>query len=98
MLSCLLLIFTNKLTVEKWVDPFLLYFQICLTKTEHKVVNPSKSKFYKRFVGNIINRRNKNQPDDLFQKLISNHANIKYMRMRQRQRFFLTQRLVIVMR
>ena len=26
----------------------------------------------------IINRRNKNQPDDLFQKLNSNHSNLKY--------------------
>ena len=26
----------------------------------------------------ITNRRNKNQPDDLFQKLNSNHPNMKY--------------------
>ena len=35
-------------------------------------------KFYKCFVDDIINRRNKNQPDDLFQKLNSNHQNMKY--------------------
>ena len=29
------------------------------------------------FVDDIINRRNKNQPDDLFQKLNSNHPNMK---------------------
>ena len=49
-----------------------------MTKTEREVVNPSKPKFYKRLVGDIINRRNKNQPDDLFQKLSSNHSNTKY--------------------
>ena len=38
-------------------------------KTEQGVVNPSKPKLYKRFVDDIINRRNKNQHDDLFQKL-----------------------------
>ena len=49
-----------------------------MTKTEHEVVNPSKPKFCKHFVDDIINRRNKNQPDDLFQKLTSNHPNMKY--------------------
>ena len=49
-----------------------------MTETEREVVNPSKSKFYKRFVDDIINRRNINQPDDLFQKLNSNHSNMKY--------------------
>ena len=49
-----------------------------MTKTERGVVNPSKPKFYKRFVDDIINRRNKNQPDDLLQKLNSNHPNMKY--------------------
>ena len=49
-----------------------------MTKTEHEVVNPSKPKFCKHFVDDITNRRNKNQPDDLFQKLTSNHPNMKY--------------------
>ena len=49
-----------------------------MIKTEHEFVNPSKPKFYKRFVDDIINRRNKNQPDGLFQKLNSNHPNMKY--------------------
>ena len=35
-----------------------------MTKTEREVVNPSKPKFYERFADNIINSRNKNQPDD----------------------------------
>ena len=47
-----------------------------MTKIEHKVVNSSK--FYKRFVDDIINRRNKSEPDDLFQKLNNNHPNMKY--------------------
>ena len=49
-----------------------------MTRTEREVVNPSKPKFYKRFVDDVINRINKNQPDDLFQKLNSNHPNMKY--------------------
>ena len=50
-----------------------------MTKAELEVVNPSKPKFYKRFVDDVINRRNKNQPDDLLQKLNSNNPNMKYI-------------------
>ena len=50
--------------VAQWVNPFLLYFQIYMTKTECEVVNPSKPISYKCFVDDIINRRNKNQADD----------------------------------
>ena len=53
----------------------VIFSDIHMTKTECEIVNPSKPKFYKRFV-DIINRRN--QPDDLFQKLNSNHPNKKY--------------------
>ena len=56
----------------------VIFSDIYMTKTEREVVNPSKPKFCKRFVDDIINRRNKNQPDDLFQKLNSNHPNMKY--------------------
>ena len=62
-----------------------------MTKTEREVVNPSKPKVYKRFVDEIINRRNKNQPDDLFQKLYSNHPNMKCT-VEIKPEFFLTQR------
>ena len=48
-----------------------------MTKTEREFVNPSKPKFYKRFVDDIINRRNKNEPGDLLRKLKNNHPNIK---------------------
>ena len=50
---------------------------IYMTKTERKVVDPTKPQFYKRFV-NDINKRYKDQPVNLFQVLNSNHANIKY--------------------
>ena len=42
---------------------------IYMTKTERKVM---------RFVDDIINKRHKDQPDDLFQELNSNHPKIKY--------------------
>ena len=59
------LILYNKLDIK-----LLLYFHIYIymTKTERDIVNPSKPKFYKRFVDDIINRRNKNEPGDLLQK------------------------------
>ena len=60
-----------------WILFCYIFIYIYVTKTEREVVNPSKPKFYKRLVGDIINRRNKNQPDDLFQKLSSNHSNIQ---------------------
>ena len=64
-----------------------------MTKTEREVVNPSKPKFYKCFVDDIINRRNKNQPDDLFQKLNSNHPNMKYT-VEVKPEFFLDTKVV----
>ena len=76
---CLLPGFTNKLVVEPMGEPLSVIFSdiyIYMTKIEHKVVNPSK--FYKRFVDDIINRRNKSEPDDLLQKLNNNHPNMKY--------------------
>ena len=44
----------------------VIFSDIYMTKTEREVASPSKPKFYKRFVDDIINTRNKNQPDDLF--------------------------------
>ena len=40
-----------------------IFSDIYMTKAEREVVNPSKPKFYKRFVDDIINKRNINQPD-----------------------------------
>ena len=51
---------------------------IYMTKTERKVTEPTKRQFYKRFVDDIINKRHKDQPDNLFQELNSNHPKIKY--------------------
>ena len=56
----------------------VIFSDIYITKTEREVVNQSEPKFQKRFVDDTINRRNKNEPDDLFQKLNNNHPNIKY--------------------
>ena len=41
-------------------------------------VNPFKPKLYKGFVDDIINRRRKDQPDQLFQKFNNNHLNVNY--------------------
>ena len=42
-----------------------------MTKTERQVVNPSKTKFYKHFMDDIIKRRNKNQkPGNFLDKKI----------------------------
>ena len=54
------------------------FSDIYMTKTDRKVVEPTKLQFYKRFVDDIINKRYKDQPDNLFQALYSNHPKIKY--------------------
>ena len=43
-----------------------------MTKTESEIVNPSKPKFYKGFIDHIINRRYKDQPYELLEKLHNN--------------------------
>ena len=53
-----------------------MYIFIYMTKTEKEVVNPFKPNFYKRFVDDIINRKRKDQPDQLFKKLNNNHVNV----------------------
>ena len=57
----------------------VIFSDIYMTKTERKVVEPTKSEFYKRFVDDIINKRYKNQPDNPFQALNSNHPKIKHI-------------------
>ena len=56
----------------------VIFSDIYMTKTERKVVEPIKPQFYKRFVYDIINKRYKDQPNNLFQALNSNHPKIKY--------------------
>ena len=56
----------------------VIFSDIFMTKTEGKVVEPTKPQFYKRFVDGIINNRYKDQLYNLFQVLNSNHSKIKY--------------------
>ena len=57
--------------------PFsVVYSDIYMTKTERKVVEPTKPQFYKGVLGNIINKRYKDQLDNLFEGLNSNHPKI----------------------
>ena len=56
----------------------VIFSDIYLTKTDIKVIGPTKPQFYKRFVDDIINKRYKDQPDNLFQAFYSNHPKIKY--------------------
>ena len=50
---------------------------INMVKTENKVVKPMNPPFYKRFVDDIYNKRNKSQHDVLFEALKNFHPNIK---------------------
>ena len=51
---------------------------IFMTMVELQVVKPMKPNFYLRFVDDIINRRKKNSPDLLLEKLNSYHPNIEF--------------------
>ena len=51
--------------------------EIHMIKMENDVVILLKPIFYRRFVDDIINRRKKNVPDELFLKLNNYHRNIK---------------------
>ena len=55
----------------------LVFANICMTKLEEDVVRPINTHFYKRFVDDSINRRDKNKPDELFNKLNSYYPKIK---------------------
>ena len=56
----------------------VIFSDIYINKIEKNVAKPTKLQFYKRFLDDIINKRYKNQPDNLFQALISNHPKVKY--------------------
>ena len=56
----------------------VVFSNIFMTKMEKDIVIPLKPKFYRRFVDDSINRRNKNEPDELFEKLNAYHKNIKF--------------------
>ena len=50
---------------------------IYIVRTKNDAVIPLKPIFYRRFVDDVINRRKKNVPDELFFKLNNYHRNIK---------------------
>ena len=52
----------------------VIYFHTYITKTEWKVVEPTKPQFSKRIIDDIINKQCKDQPDNLSQALNSNHS------------------------
>ena len=56
----------------------VVFANIFMTKLEEDVVRPINPLFYKRFVDDSINRREKNKPDELFNKLNSYHPKIKF--------------------
>ena len=57
---------------------FVIFSDIYMTKTERNVAEPTKPQFFKKFVDDIINKRYKDQPDNFFHELNSNHSKIKY--------------------
>ena len=56
----------------------VIFFDTYMTKIERKVVEPTKTQFYENLIDDVINKRCKEQPDNLFQALNSNHPKIKY--------------------
>ena len=51
---------------------------ICMTKMEEEVVKPTNPSFYKRFVDDIISKKEKYQPNFPFENLNKHCSNIKY--------------------
>ena len=49
---------------------------IHMLRTENEVVKPTKSPFYKRFVMDIYNKRNKSQQNVLFEALNNFHIKL----------------------
>ena len=56
----------------------VIFANIFMTKLEKDVVFPKNPKFYKRFVDDSINRRQKDKVDELFQSMNNYHKNIKF--------------------
>ena len=56
----------------------VIFTEIYMTRTDRKVVEPTKSQFCKRFVDDIIKKRYKDQLDNLLKALNSNRPKIKY--------------------
>ena len=47
-----------------------------MNRMEKDVVIPLKPKFYCRYVDDTYNRRKKNQPDELFERMSKYHPNV----------------------
>ena len=56
----------------------VIFTEIYMTRTDRKVIEPTKPQFCKRFVDDIIKKRYKDQLDNLFKALNSNRPKIKY--------------------
>ena len=56
----------------------VIFTEIYTTRTDRKVVEPTKPQFRKRFVDDIIKKRYEDQLDNLFKALNSNRPKIKY--------------------
>ena len=56
----------------------VIFPEIYMTKTKEEVVKLTNPSFYKRFVDDIISKKEKYQPDLLFENLNKHHPNIKY--------------------
>ena len=53
------------------------FLDVYACKIEEDILAPMKPHFYKRFIDDMYIRRKKNEPDSLFEKLNSDHPNIK---------------------
>jgi len=51
---------------------------IWMVKVEREVVEPTKPKFYRRYVDDVINRRNISEHDSLFESLNNHHRNMNF--------------------
>ena len=68
--------FTNIETVARWAIHCQLYLRTSLWPKD--VVRPINPLLYKRFVDDLINRRENNKPEELFNELNSDHPKIKF--------------------
>ena len=68
---------------------------IFMTMLEKSVVFPIKPSFYKRYVDDIITRRNKNEPDLLLEEMMNYHPKINFTVERSPNHFLDTEMLII---
>ena len=85
-------VFDNKF--YKQIDGFamggplsVIMSNIWMCKVENDTVTPKSPEFYKRFVDDIINRRNKDEPDKIFQDMNNHHRKINLTVEKNPQKF-----------